>query len=159
VLLDINMPGMNGVQTLEAMRARGDRRAVVMLTAGITDRQLLSVLRAGVEGIISKDGAEDELIDVLNKVSSGQRAVDPQFLQRALDLSLNPGEGGPLERLNPRERRIARLVAKGLRNRDIGQEMNIGEGTVQVYLHAIYQKLGIDNRTELALMAVNDQGD
>jgi len=159
VLLDINMPGMNGVQTLEAMRARGDRRAVVMLTAGITDRQLLSVLRAGVEGIVSKDGAEDELIDVLNKVSSGQRAVDPQFLQRALDLSLNPGEGGPLERLNPRERRIARLVAKGLRNRDIGQEMNIGEGTVKVYLHAIYQKLGIDNRTELALMAVNDQGD
>ncbi|OYW16575.1 MAG: DNA-binding response regulator [Novosphingobium sp. 12-64-8] len=155
VLLDINMPGMNGVQTLEALRAKGDKRPIVLLTAEINDRQLMSVMRAGVEGIVSKDGAEDELVDVLEKVHAGQKAIAPVFLQRALDISLNP-EGGPLERLNPRERRIARLVARGLRNRDIGQELNIGEGTVKVYLHAMYQKLGIDNRTELALLAVND---
>lgn len=158
VLLDINMPGMNGVQTLEAVRAKGDKRPVIMLTAEINDRQLLSVMRAGVDGIVSKDGAEDELVDVLEKVNAGQKAIAPVFLQRALDISLNP-EGGPLERLNPRERRIARLVARGLRNRDIGQELNIGEGTVKVYLHAMYQKLGIDNRTELALLAVNDPED
>ena len=79
-----------------------------------------------------------------------------EHLQRALDLSLNPEAAGPLDRLNPRERRIARLVARGMRNRDIGAELNIGEGTVKVYLHAIYQKLGIDNRTELALLAVSD---
>jgi len=158
VLLDINMPGMNGVQTLEALRAKGDKRPIVLLTAEINDRQLLSVMRAGVDGIISKDGAEDDLVDVLEKVNAGQKAIAPPFLQRALDISLNP-EGGPLERLNPRERRIARLVARGLRNRDIGQELNIGEGTVKVYLHAMYQKLGIDNRTELALLAVNDPED
>lgn len=156
VLLDINMPGMNGVQTLETMRNRGDRRPVVLLTAEISDRQLLNVMRAGVEGIVSKDGAEDELIDVLDKVANGQKAIAPQFLQRALDLSLNPEASGPLDRLNPREKRIARLVARGLRNREIGQEMNIGEGTVKVYLHTMYQKLGIENRTELALLAVND---
>jgi len=159
VLLDINMPGMNGVQTLETLRARSDRRPVVMLTAEITDRQLLAVLRAGVEGIISKDGAEDDLIDVLEKVSNGEKSIATAFLQRALDISLNPEAGGPLDRLNPRERRIARLVARGLRNRDIGQELNIGEGTVKVYLHAIYQKLNIENRTELALLAVNDPAD
>jgi two-component system nitrate/nitrite response regulator NarP len=155
VLLDINMPGMNGVQALEALRAKGDMRPVVLLTAEISDRQLLAVMRAGVDGIISKDGAEDELIDVLEQVQAGKRAINPTLLQRALDLSLKP-EGGPLERLNPRERRIARLVARGLRNRDIGAELNIGEGTVKVYLHAMYQKLAIDNRTELALLAVND---
>jgi two-component system nitrate/nitrite response regulator NarP len=159
VLLDINMPGMNGVQTLEALRSKGDKRPIVLLTAEINDRQLLSVMRAGVEGIVSKDGAEDELINVLEKINAGQKAIAPQFLQRALDLSLNPEGSGPLERLNPRERRIARLVARGMRNRDIGQELNIGEGTVKVYLHAIYQKLGIDNRTELALLAVNDPGE
>jgi two-component system nitrate/nitrite response regulator NarP len=159
VLLDVNMPGMNGVQTLEAMRARNDRRAVVMLTAEITDRQLLAVMRAGVEGIVPKDGAEDELIDALEKVSAGQKAISAPFLQRALDLSLNPDAGGPLEKLSVRERRIARLIARGMRNRDIGAELNIGEGTVKVYLHAIYQKLGIENRTELALLAVNDPND
>jgi two-component system nitrate/nitrite response regulator NarP len=131
----------------------------VVLTAEITDRQLLAVLRTGVEGILSKDGADEDLVEVLEKVADGQKAVAPAFLQRAVDLSLNPAAGGPLDRLNPRERRIARLVARGLRNRDVGHELNIGEGTVKVYLHAIYQKLGIDNRTELALLAINDPGD
>lgn len=158
VLLDINMPGMNGVKALEALRAKGDRRPVVLLTAEITDRHLLAVMRAGVNGIVFKDGAENDLVDVLEKVHAGGKAIDPVFLQRALDLSLRP-EGGPLDRLNPRERRIARLVARGMRNREIGQELNIGEGTVKVYLHAMYQKLDIDNRTELALLAVNDPAD
>jgi two-component system nitrate/nitrite response regulator NarP len=72
---------------------------------------------------------------------------------------LSPEASGPLERLNPRERRIARLVARGMRNRDIGAELGIGEGTVKVYLHAMYQKLSIDNRTELALLAVSDPVD
>jgi len=156
VLLDLNMPGLNGVQTLEALRAKGDKRSVVLLTAGINDRQLLAVMRAGVEGIVDKDGAESELIDVLDKVQSGEKAIAPSYLQRALDLSLAPETAGPLEKLNPRERRIARLVARGMRNRDIGTELGIGEGTVKVYLHAMYQKLGIDNRTELALLAVSD---
>ncbi len=158
VLLDINMPGMNGVEALEVLRGRGDKRPVVLLTAEISDRQLLSVMRAGVDGIVSKDGAEEELIDVLEKVHAGQKAIAPVFLQRALDLSLSP-QAGPLDRLNPRERKIARLVARGMRNRDIGAELNIGEGTVKVYLHAMYQKLGIENRTELALLAVSDPGE
>jgi two-component system nitrate/nitrite response regulator NarP len=158
VLLDINMPGMNGVEALEVLRGRGDKRPIVLLTAEINDRQLLSVMRAGVEGIVSKDGAEEELVEVLEKVHAGQKAIAPLFLQRALDLSLSP-QAGPLDRLNPRERKIARLVARGMRNRDIGAELNIGEGTVKVYLHAMYQKLGIENRTELALLAVNDPGE
>lgn len=157
VLLDINMPGMNGVQALEALRDRGDTRAVIMLTAEITDRQLMSVMCAGVNGIVSKDGAEDGLVDVLELVHSGQKAIAPYFLQRALDLSLKPDSHGPLAKLNPRERKIATLVARGMRNRDIGAEMGIGEGTVKVYLHTMYQKLGIDNRTELALLAVSEQ--
>lgn len=159
VLLDINMPGMNGVQALETLRSKGDRRAVVLLTAGINDRQLLAVMRAGVEGIVYKDGAEGGLVDVLEKVHAGSKVIDSALLQRALDLSLSADAGGPLERLNQRERRIARLVARGMRNRDIGTELGIGEGTVKVYLHAMYQKLGIENRTELALLAVNDPGE
>lgn len=157
VLLDINMPGMNGVQALETLRERGDKRAVVLLTAEINDRQLMSVMRAGVDGIVSKDGAEDDLVEVLEKVHSGQKAIAPNFLQRALDLSLKPDSQGPLGKLNPRERKMAGLVAQGLRNRDIGAALGIGEGTVKVYLHTMYQKLGIENRTELALLAVNDR--
>lgn len=156
VLLDINMPGLNGVAALEALREKGDDRPVVLLTAEITDRQLMAVMRAGVQGIVSKDGAESELIQVLERVHAGEKAIAPAFLQRALDLSLKP-VNNPFAKLNARERDITRLVAKGMRNREIGQRLNIGEGTVKVYLHAIYQKLNIENRTELALMVVNDE--
>lgn len=154
VLLDINMPGMDGVQALETLRGRGDKRSVVLLTAEINNQQLMSCMRAGVEGIIAKDGAEDDLVNVLEVVHSGERAISQKYLQRALDLSLKPETLGPLAKLNPRERKIAALVARGMRNRDIGEEMGIGEGTVKVYLHTMYQKLNIDNRTELALLAV-----
>lgn len=156
LLLDINMPGLNGVAALEALREKGDERPVVLLTAEITDRQLMTVMRAGVQGIVSKDGAESELVQVLERVHAGEKAIAPAFLQRALDLSLKPVIN-PFAKLNARERDITRLVAKGMRNREIGQQLNIGEGTVKVYLHAIYQKLNIENRTELALMVVNDE--
>ncbi|WP_333837353.1 response regulator transcription factor [Novosphingobium sp.] len=155
VLLDIKMPGMSGVQVLERLRTRSDRRRVVILTAELSDTNLLAIMRAGVEGVVSKEGAGDGLVEVLERVAMGERVIAPDLLQRALDLSLRPEGAGPLDRLTPREKRIARLVARGMRNRDIGAELDIGEGTVKVYLHTMYQKLGIENRTELALMAVN----
>jgi DNA-binding NarL/FixJ family response regulator len=135
------------------------RHPLVARIVDAYDAQGSAVMRAGVEGIVYKDGAEGGLVDVLEKVHAGSKAIDSALLQRALDLSLSADAGGPLERLNQRERRIARLVARGMRNRDIGTELGIGEGTVKVYLHAMYQKLGIENRTELALLAVNDPGE
>ena len=156
VLLDLNMPGMNGVATLEALRARGDTRKVVLLTAEIADADLVRVIAAGVQGVVFKDGAEDELVDVLTTVERGQRVIDPALLERARVAARRPQELTLATILTPREWHIASLVARGLRNRDIGLAMNIGEGTVKVYLHAIYQKLEIDNRTELALMAVRE---
>jgi len=74
-------------------------------------------------------------------------------LQRALDLSLEGEPRHPLAALSPRERQIAEHVSRGLRNRDIADSLGMSEGTVKVYLHTIYQKLGIENRTELALLS------
>ena len=156
VLLDLNMPGRGGVYVLETLRARGDRRKVVVLTAEIGDEDLVRLIAAGVEGIVFKDGAEDALIEVLGTVARGGTVIDPALLDRARAAALKPRAVSLSEVLTPREWLMATLVARGLRNRDIGQQMNIGEGTVKVYLHALYQKLGIDNRTELALLAVRD---
>ena len=86
VLVDLNMPGMNGVQTLGTLHAKGDGRLVVLLTAGMTDRQFLTATRAGVQGIFCKDGAESELLDVLDKVYAGQKAIAASYLQRELSL-------------------------------------------------------------------------
>lgn len=156
VLLDLNMPGMNGVRTLETLRTGGDTRKVVVLTAEISDGDLVRLITAGVNGIVLKVGAEDGLIAVLEAVHRGERVIDPALQKRADDAARRPQEPTLASTLTPREWHIATLVARGLRNRDIGLAMNIGEGTVKVYLHTIYQKLGIDNRTELALMAVRE---
>lgn len=151
-LLDVRMPGLGGVEVLEKLRAMRDRRPVVLLTAGIDDAALVTAVRAGVNGIVLKDSAAAELIACLDAVERGERAIPPELLQRALDLSLQ-GSTKSLGSLAPRERQIASLVARGMRNREIAEEIGMTEGTVKVYLHAIYQKLGIDNRTELALLA------
>lgn len=156
VLLDLNMPGGGGVRVLETLRARGDRRRIVLLTAEIGDADLARAIAAGVQGIVFKDGAEDALIEVLETVTRGGCAIDPALLERARAASRKPAPVRLADVLTPREWHIATLVARGLRNRDIGLAMTIGEGTVKVYLHTIYQKLGIDNRTELALLAVRE---
>jgi two-component system nitrate/nitrite response regulator NarL len=151
-IFDVRMPGRDGVATLQAMRDGGDDRPVVLLTAELTDRALYTAVKAGVNGIVLKDGAEDALIECLNTVAAGARAIDPALMDRALDLAMTGGSD-PLAKLAPREREIAELVAKGLRNREIAERLTMSEGTVKVYLHGIYQKVGVENRTALALMA------
>jgi two-component system nitrate/nitrite response regulator NarP len=151
-IFDVRMPGKTGVEALQHLRERGDNRPVVLLTAGLEDHALLSAVRAGVNAIVLKDEAEENLLDALRKVESGQRSVPERLLARALDLSLTGG-ADPLSPLAPRERQIAAHVGRGLRNKEIAEALAMSEGTVKVYLHTIYQKLGIKNRTELALIA------
>lgn len=152
-IFDVRMPGKDGVTALIEMRERGDRRPVVMLTAELSDRALYSAVNAGVNGIVLKNGAEDSLVVCLDKVMAGVRAIDADLLARALDLAMVGGHADPFTRLAPRERQIADLVAQGLRNREIAERLAMSEGTVKVYLHGIYQKVGVENRTSLALLA------
>jgi len=152
-IFDVRMPGLSGVEILQDMRKRGDLRPVVLLTAELEDAALLSAFQAGVNGIVLKDVAEDALLDSLEAVAAGRRAVPSDLLQRALDLSLRGEAKHPLEGLTPRERQITEHVGQGQRNREIAAALGMSEGTVKVYLHTIYHKLGIENRTELALIA------
>jgi two-component system, NarL family, nitrate/nitrite response regulator NarL len=152
-ILDVRLPGRSGVEVLERMRQRGDIRPVVLLTAELEDAALIAAMKAGVNGVVLKDGAEDALLGCLEAVADGRRSVPADLLQRALDLSLEGEPRHPLAALSPRERQIAEHVSRGLRNRDIADSLGMSEGTVKVYLHTIYQKLGIDNRTELALLS------
>lgn len=152
-IFDVRLPGRSGVEVLERMRERGDQRPVVLLTAELEDSALITAMKAGVNGVVLKDGAEDGLLACLEAVAEGRRSVPADLLQRALDLSLEGEPRHPLAALSPRERQIAEHVSRGLRNRDIADALGMSEGTVKVYLHTIYQKLGIDNRTELALLS------
>jgi two-component system nitrate/nitrite response regulator NarP len=154
LLLDINMPGRTGVEILRILRERGDKRPIVLLSAAIHDPVLVDALQLGVNGLILKDDAPGMLLTCLAHVRNGQRWIDRNLLERGLDLTLNGQSSGnaPLAELTPRETAIAKLVARGLRNREIGNDLGLTEGTVKVWLHRIYEKLGVSNRTELALL-------
>lgn len=149
VLLDLKMRGMDGVSVLQAMRTAMDMRPVIVLTAELADEALVALMRASVNGIVFKHCSEERLFEAIEAVSKGLRFVDGGLIDKALTLSSS--QPGSLASLNDKERQIAALVAQGLRNRDIAIQLDTSESVVKLYLHKAYQKLGVANRTELAL--------
>ena len=147
VLLDIQMPEGTGLDVLRQIRSEGDDRPVVLLTASIDDAGFAEALSLKVDGVLLKTSDPALLIDCLDSVSAGDEWIDPQVKE--------PACGGPKDRslLSPRETELVHLVRQGLRNRDIAERLGITEGTVKAYLHSIFDKTGVANRTELAIRA------
>jgi two-component system nitrate/nitrite response regulator NarP len=151
LLLDVSMPGQSGIEVLRSIREFDPAPGIVLLTAGLDDSELMEAVRLGVQGIVLKQGAHHLLIPCLEAIRAGSRWIDPTLLQRTLDLALSGSRASdPYRGLTARERSIAALAAQGLRNRDIAARLEVNEGTVKMYLHRIYRKLGVGNRTELA---------
>jgi two-component system nitrate/nitrite response regulator NarP len=152
LILDIAMPGASGLQVLRQMRGRGDNRPVIILTAGIDDFRFREAMTLDVNGIVMKNNDPAFLLECLHSVLRGDHWLDPDLKERAAGLA----ERGPEAPLSRRERELVALVAQGLRNREIARELGITEGTVKVYLNAIFDKLGVANRTELAIRAAEE---
>lgn len=152
LLLDVQMPERDGMHVLRTLRGRGDLRPIVLLTASLDDQRLVEAIELGVNGIVLKEGAQSQLVDCLNSVRVGGRWIDQGLLQRALDLKMQ-GTSDPLAPLSKRERTMVGLITQSLRNKEIAAELGMSEGTVKVYLHRIYEKLGVSSRTELAMFA------
>lgn len=151
VLLDLQMPGGSGMEVLRKLSREGSRPKVILLTAGIDDSSLLEAKALKVEGIVLKNSDPAYLLECLDRVGAGASWLDPEIGERIDDLSQRFDSRRPP--LAPRERELIRFVARGLRNREIAQELGVTEGTVKVYLHAVFDKLGVKNRTELAIRA------
>ena len=157
VLLDVSMPGMTGIEILRKMREQESPAKVVLLTAQLEDEDLLEAMRLEADGIVLKNGGERSLIDCLNTVAGGVRWIPQDLLVRASTLR-EKQKNDPLNTLSERERELSDLVAQGLRNRAIAEELGLSEGTVKVYLNRIYEKLGISSRTELVLAIARARG-
>jgi two-component system nitrate/nitrite response regulator NarL len=155
LILDVDMPERGGIDVLRTLRGRGDERPIILLTGRIGDREAVEALQLGVNGLVIKAAAPRDLLTCLDAVAQGRRWLDQEVLQRAMTILLSD-EGDttdPLLPLSGRERGVAGLVLQGLRNREIAVELGLTEGTVKVYLHKIFEKLGVRSRTELILRA------
>jgi two-component system nitrate/nitrite response regulator NarP len=152
LLLDVNMPDRSGLDVLRELRENRRAPAVVLLTAGMDDSQLLMADSLAPEGIVLKTSDPALLLDCMEKVRNGERWVDPEIAERITHVKERVARAPSL---TPRERELVELVRQGLRNRDIGAKLGVTEGTVKVYLHGIFDKLGVDNRTELAMRAAD----
>ena len=154
LILDNAMPERTGLDVLRTLRNRGDNRSVILLTGAINDRESKEAMQLGVNGIVIKSTAPRDLLPCLETVAQGRRWLDQEVMQRAMDLAMSPdAERDPLEALSGRERAVATLVQRGLRNKEIAEELGLTEGTVKVHLHKVFEKLGIRGRTDLILLA------
>lgn len=154
LILDNSMPERTGLDVLRTIRNRGDNRPVVLLTGGINDQATKEAMQLGVNGIVIKSTAPRDLLICLETVMQGRRWLDQEIMQRAMLLAMSPdGPRDPFEMLSGRERAVASLAQRGLRNREIADELGLTEGTVKVHLHKVFEKLGVRGRTELILLA------
>lgn len=159
VILDLKMPGCGGVATLQSLRSAGDNRPVIVLAAEVEDEALVAILDAGVNAIVSKAGAELRLLEAIQTIKEGTCFIDSDLLDRALLLAKAEARTSALDLLSPREREVAQQVVQGRRNREIAQAIHVTEGTIKIYLHNIYRKLGIGSRTELATLVMGQERD
>ena len=128
---------------------------VVVLTAALDEEELADAIRLGVRGLVLKELAPQLIVQCIRKVHAGELWLEKHSVSRALEklLKREAGRNEAVQLLTTREVEIAKQVAAGLRNLEIAKSLFISEGTVKMHLHHIYQKLGVDSRTQLSRYA------
>lgn len=155
LVLDVRMPGQDGLAVLRRLREEALSTRVVLLTAALDEDEILEAIRLGVCGVVLKEMAPQMLVQCVREVHAGKQWLDSRSVVRALEKVVRRGELSTT--LTPREVEITRMVAGGLRNKEIAARLGIVEGTVKLHLHNIYEKLGLDGRLEL-MVYVRDRG-
>jgi len=145
-LMDIQMPGMNGIEAIAAIRAENEHAALIVLTTYSGDTQALRALKAGASGYLLKSCIRKDLLDTIRSVHAGRRAISPEIAQEIALHALD-------ERLTARETDILRLVADGHPNKQIAWRLSLSTDTVKAHLKNIFAKLDVTDRTHAVIVA------
>lgn len=153
LVLDLKMPGFSGLDVLRTIDAEHLGCRSVLLTAAARDEDIAQALRIGAYAVVLKDSQPEELLECVRRVHQGERPMGPEKPTHHGHQASDQIAAALGASLTPREIEIVRMVAKGLRNRVIADQLAISEGTVKVHLHNIYEKLAVNGRLELVLAA------
>ncbi|GAB4409759.1 MAG: response regulator transcription factor [Anaerolineae bacterium] len=161
ILMDINMPVVDGVEATRTILQNDEAVGIIILTMYPQDAYIFEALKAGAKAYLLKDTRSKRLLEVIRAVHKGQAVIDTEMTTRLLGefrrLADKEEESLPkLQPLTEQERRILTLVTAGASNRDIAADLNLSERTIKNYLSVIFQKLQVNNRTEAAIRAVRD---
>jgi two-component system NarL family response regulator len=164
ILMDINMPGMSGVEACKIIKKEKPYLGVIALTIHDQEEYLFEFIRAGASAYLLKDVSPGQLVDTIRGVAKGESFIPPRLMTRVFNeinrLSGTPKSAGREEceeLLTPREIEVLRLVAQGESNKSIAKILFISEKTVKNHLYRIFQKLEVDDRTQAALYAVKSK--
>ncbi len=159
VLMDIRMPGMDGVEATRRIMGRRPEAKIVILTTFDDEASIFDGLRAGALGYLLKDVSGQELAEAIRKVAAGGALIEPSVARKVLAEFTRLAPQSPLkptvlpEPLTLREQEILGWIAKGLTNKEIAVRLSLTEGTVKNYVTTVLQKLGVQDRTQAALRA------
>jgi NarL family two-component system response regulator LiaR len=157
ILMDLVMPGKDGIQATQEIRQENSEARILVLTSFDEDDQVFSALKAGALGYILKDSSPQELLEAIRCVRRGESSLHPSVARK---LILGYGQDQKAEAgvdlLTEREVEVLKLVARGLSNQVIAEELCVGEGTVRFHVGNILDKLRLENRTQAALYALRE---
>jgi two-component system, NarL family, response regulator LiaR len=157
VLMDLLMPGVNGVEATRCIRAELPQTKVLVLTTFDDDEWVFDAIRAGASGYLLKDTPRAKVIEAVRGTVAGKAFVDPGVAGKLLEQAASP-QPEPAskltEKLTERETDVLRLVARGLNNADIACQLHLSEGTVRNHVSAIFVKLCVSDRTQAAILAI-----
>ncbi len=158
LVLDLFMPNTDGFEVLRTLDKAGSRVASVVLTGSENQPDYVQVVRLGARGLVLKGEGPERLFAAIRSVANGELAFSEDIAQQVLSAMAGEAKEEPstIRRLSERERQIAALVARGMKNKDIAQELNISENTVKRHLQSIFNKTGARDRLELAVIALTE---
>ncbi|MEW9900598.1 response regulator transcription factor [Chitinivorax sp. PXF-14] len=158
VLLDLNMPGLSGLDAVQLILQDAPSTAVVMLTVSEDAEDLSRALQAGARGYLLKNIDADFLISAIQRAARGEavmaEAMTAKLMQQFRTLSSQPAQPQEKEKLTPREREILLCLARGDSNKEIARELNVAESTVKIHVQNILKKLNLSSRVQAAVYAV-----
>jgi two-component system, NarL family, response regulator LiaR len=157
VLMDLVMPGLDGVGAMRELRRRLPETRVIVLTSFTDEEKLLPALQAGAAGYLLKNAEPAELARAVRAAAAGEAVLDTSVAARLLDSIAEPA-GAPREALTPREREVLALIGRGYANKRIALELGIAEKTVKTHVGHVLAKLGVSDRTQAALHAAKVLG-